>query len=116
MVDWDEIYARLSGLPMHVRSTDRTLIWRAEVAFRRQVERSRRAVVVRCAPERRVRGMYRRVFGAQVIVLEVPEEECLRRLYASDRPPATLDATAAAIRDWWRRYEPSPKDRVEVPA
>lgn len=121
VLDWDDWYAARTGRPLHLREP-------ADPAIASQVERQfqaaiataaaagRDAAVIRAAPERWHRGMLRRLYRARVIVLEVPIEECLRRLAASARPAAVHAATERAIRDWWARYEPSPHDIVERPS
>jgi hypothetical protein len=112
VIDWDVIYAEVTGLPMHARSRHGHHEAWAETRFR-QLVRDASVVVVRAAPERQTRSLFRRLYGAEVLVLEVPAAECLRRLAASGRPGSIQPATAAGIRDWWRRYRPSPRDRVE---
>lgn len=120
-LDWDDRYAQASGLPLHVRATDDAYVaHKVEAQFRLAVDTAHRlrrpTLVIRGAPERWQRGMYRRMYGAQVFVLEVPAAECLTRLHQSGRPQEAIAATERAIAGWWTRYERSPHDTVVRPA
>lgn len=118
VLDWDELYAQHTGLALHARTGLGVDEQAVERRFREELARMRAGalVVIRGAPERWQRGMYRRQYYATVLVLEVPMVECVRRLHASQRPRAEWLATERAIRGWWRRYERSPQDRVLGPA
>lgn len=117
VLDWDEWYAEATGRPIHLRVTaDRAIGREVEIRFQDAITRAHLSdtptAVVRAAAARRQRGMFRRLYGARVIVLEVPRVECIRRLHASSRPREVWPATEAAIVDWWDAYEPSPRDEV----
>lgn len=119
-LDFDELYAHAAQLPLHLRAAnDAQVSQQVETQFRLAVERAHQqrtpTLIIRGAPERWQRGMYRRVYGAQVFVLEVPAVECLRRLHASGRPGPVQHVSEQAIHGWWARYERSPKDRVVGP-
>jgi predicted kinase len=117
VLDWDAIYAEWAGLPMHVHAHNHEVISaRVEQLFQQQLKDAWHAhtpiVVIRAAPERWHRGMYRRLYSASVVVLAVAEAECVRRLHASQRPKEAWERTEAEIRAWWHRYEPSGNDVV----
>lgn len=112
-VDWDNIYAELSGLPLHQRApNDSAIKGQTHERFRVECMTALRTggVVVRCAPSRWERDMYRLTRGVQVVLLEVPYEECMRRLEASGRSSTVIESTRMAIRQWWATYRPSPDD------
>jgi shikimate kinase len=117
VLDWDHVYSQVSGLPVHKRYVDdprisRDVESRFRLLFDANVATGAPLVVIRGAPERWQRGMYRRIHQARVVVLEVPVEECVRRLHASQRPLDVIAATEAGIRGWWARYQPSPRDEL----
>jgi len=114
-LDWDEMYAEVSGMPLHVRApNDQAIRSRVHHRFREAVRASLHSdtVIVRGAPLRSERDMFRLTKGVSVVVLVVPYEECVRRLQASRRPRSVMAATRDAIRQWWLAYQPSPHDVV----
>ena len=119
VLDWDEVFSELSGLPVHDRRhLDRARLESlTEQTFRQRLEEigtQGQGWIIRTAPKAQHRAIVRRIYGATSVVLAIPEEECLRRLAASDRPHPEEDARAIAR--WWQRYEPSssPEERVVV--
>lgn len=61
------------------------------------------AWVIRSLPEAERRAaMARRLRATDVVVLDVPPDEALRRAARDGRPPWT----PGVIRAWWRRYTP----------
>lgn len=117
VLDWDDMYAAAAGVPQHARLGDPALAGRVEHQFREAVEAAYAArqdtVVIRAAPERRTRQLLRRLYAADVTVLEVPTDECITRLRASGRPADVLAATERAIVQWWWGYETDPADYVK---
>jgi predicted kinase len=72
----------------------------------RRIVSSRRLWVEQCAPRLEQRERYRRLNGAEVVVLETPAGECCRR--AAERFGAASPRAADyvdEIREWWATYE-----------
>lgn len=65
------------------------------------------AYVVRCEPDPHRRAHLAHTLGAQVIVLDPGQAECLRRARADTRPAGTEQA----INQWYARYAPHPLDQ-----
>lgn len=104
VLDYDEVYAELSGDPLHVR--DERYREQVDAEFRRLL-RIGADWIIRCAPQRGHRATLRKLCRARSVVLAVPAEVCLERLEASDRPPEVKERQARAIHEWWGSYEPS---------
>jgi predicted kinase len=106
VLDFDEVYAEMTGLPLYERSAARDQGVRAVFAARiEQARRSRSSVIVVATAPRR---WQRRRFGARrTVVLEVSAETCKVRSLGI-RP----DRWAAGIDHWWATYEPAPGDEV----
>lgn len=115
ILDSDAIYAALSGQKMHLRPEGlRKYVWDAyNAALHRLAHEPRQtAWVIQTGAKRTTRqrltvGFYR----AETVVLETPEEECLRRAKRLRRPAHWQDA----IRDWWANYEPYEGDTRIAP-
>lgn len=122
IVDWDDILAALSGSPKYVRHDD--LILYANVA-RKAVERvllkrtqAQRSPVVgihggvpnawliRSAPSRKERADFRVGYGANIVILETSEAECVRRIRADVARAAIAEAQVDAVAQWWFDYVP----------
>ena len=108
VVDLDLLYMAISGLPMYDRPTELlpfALVARKAIV-RRLMQPSiiQRAWVITSNPTLGRRYEYAAV-GARIVVLEVPADECIRRVQADERrAPSDTDWTAL-IRDWWARYK-----------
>lgn len=105
ILDWDEVFAEVSGLRAHVHPPE----WedRVGVEFLRRARGLRRGWFISNAPERRKRAMLRRITGGRSLILATSAETCLRRLDASDRPAAVKTAQRVVVAAWWQLYEPS---------
>ena len=115
VLDWDEIRADITGLPAHEHGEHAAQhLPVIEAEFRRRAEilseRAHRSGswlwIIRSAPVKGRRGMLRRIYGADGVVLAIPIAECLKRLAKSDRPASAVDYYTPAIRSWWQRYTP----------
>ena len=107
VVDLDTLYAALSG---HARYEKPDALLPFACEARDAVENRLlsvsdvdRAWIIKCAPKRADRDYYVRR-GAAMVVLDVPAEECLRRI-ASD-PERLNEPWELLIRQWWSEYEP----------
>ena len=110
IIDIDAIVAEMSGVPMHGWDRDR---WLNPALFRRNDmlgSLSRQsphtaAWLIVGEPRAEKRQWWQDALKpTDIIVIETPEGECLRRIASDrDRPYA---ATAAAIGKWWLDYEP----------
>jgi len=67
----------------------------------------RHAWVLHTGSTRRERDLYRKRYGADVVMVLSPEDVCLRRAMAQ-RP----DAWPSYIRRWFGAYEPDPRDEI----
>ena len=71
-----------------------------------------RAWVISCAPRRKDRNDLRYRLGAEVVVLEVPESECLNRIMADPARKAHTELWREWVHNWWERYEPGRDDII----
>jgi len=105
ILDYDVVYAELSGLALYERAFRQGDAVAAE--FQRRLEWIRRGFVIRCAPRKQHRAVIRRLHCATSVVLAVPAAICHARLTASDRPDALKRGLHEAIDSWWDEFEPS---------
>lgn len=107
MLDWDDIWAEVTGQPPHDRNVPDRVAAEAltEQVFRARMDSMTHGWIIRLAPRKQHRAIMRRLRRARSIVLAVPAAECLRRLELADRPDKDMEA--AAIHRWWAEYEPS---------
>jgi AAA domain-containing protein/HNH endonuclease len=114
VVDLDEIRSELSGQPLYAAGPE-TLVPAI-------LERNRRlqglavgaeaaaAWFVVGAPSRRERDHWRRLRPHRVVMLATSPEECRRRLAADARRGGCRSELERAVDEWWRRFEPDPRD------
>ena len=110
IIDIDTIVAQLSGGPLHGWDRD---TWLNPALFRRNDmlgSLSRKgpypaAWLIVGEPKAEKRDWWQSTMNPiEIVVLETPERECLRRIGSDpDRPYAS---TAAGIGRWWMDYEP----------
>ena len=62
---------------------------------------------IHSAASRQKRRAVRRMFGADVVVLETTPNECVRRVTEQGRDPVKTFKWATA---WWHEYQKTPKD------
>lgn len=116
VVDLDEIFRAITFI--EDRDVPQSLLpfgWDARDALFRRMRKHHNVAqiwVIECAPKMMTRHNYRALYDATVVVLEVPEDVCLRRIYANAlRSPNKIDWWEI-VRKWWRDYEPNSKDEV----
>lgn len=111
VLDWDELYAEVSGLPLYIQPPS----FKSEVDALWNERRwaMTEGVIVRCAPRKQHRAIWRKTHRATIVVLAVPEDVCLERLDATDRPEDTKRRDRLYIPQWWMEYEPSIHDTVQ---
>lgn len=108
-LDWDELYVEMTGGEMHGPRGPASFA--VEEEFRRQAAAVRRpAFIIRSAPEKRKRAMYRRMFTAYPCVVVLPLATNLERLASSDRTDEHKRFQSMTIRQWHAAFEPSAKD------
>lgn len=74
-----------------------------------------RAVVIRSGATRSARAKAAALIGAtEIVVVDTPAEECVRRVTKRNRPRPPLRMQIAAVESWWQRYEPESAGRVPV--
>lgn len=116
VVDYDAIYAALSGQPTHVRPDDlRGLVLDARDAVLSRLEIANgevaRAWIIHAAPLAEQRASLRARFDAEIVLLLPDRRTCEQRLRDRERAGAG-DGWLAVLDQWFRTYEPSPSDRV----
>lgn len=107
VIDLDQIACDLAGLAF-THDWDRAT-WLGPAMRRRNemvADLARRstghAYAVAVAPRRIDRDWWRGL-GAEVVMLDVPADECLRRAAATQRDLARVEAS---VRQWWAEYQP----------
>jgi predicted kinase len=103
ILDWDQVWAEVTGRPEHDRIPDRELVAATERVFRARMDALQDGWIIRTLPNKKDRAIMRRLKQAKTVVLLPSEAECMRRLAASDR--VTKDY--GGIRRWFAEYRPS---------
>jgi predicted kinase len=112
LIDFDQIMRGLSGLKHNYPSGLLPFGWEARDAVLKKLEGCKnveRAWVIDCAPTRERRDRLRQRFNAKVVVLETPAAVCIQRIRGSEARGEVI-SWDTLVRDWWSRYEPSPRD------
>ncbi len=116
VVDVDALGVALSGQPTYHRPgalLPYVLAARDAVIGRLAMSRSGlRAWVIAGVPNPKERQRLAVKLKAQVIVLEVGVEECLRRIQHDERRSALVREWEVIVRDWWRAYRRQPGETV----
>lgn len=104
--DYDKILSALTDLPMYERPEGTIdIILALREALFKQLEkpgRIKRAWIIMAAPKRAQREEIKRRLNAEIVMLNVPAEECIRRISSRHDPEGWIKA----IRYWWGVYEP----------
>lgn len=110
-VDLDLLMATLTGLALYDKPAD--LLTYAEAARQAVIDRlasrrvgpGRHAWIVGGYPSFFERDTLAARLGADVVVLAVAADECMRRIDADDRRKVTpREEWQRAVENWWRRY------------
>jgi hypothetical protein len=109
VIDLDEIIADLFGGALYERRSgwlERGLEERnARLRALAQDDTARSAWFIVSAPTADERAWWcRQLVPEQLIVLDVPEEECALRIMADVSRRGRQDQHLAVLRDWWRTY------------
>ena len=109
ILDVDALYMALSGLDWYDKP-DELLPFVAEArdAVIRRLERPsevKRAWVITTGAKKHERDALARRLRAKVVVLDVPAEECLRRIANDERRAHQLEKWHRLVDEWWREYE-----------
>lgn len=115
IIDLDVIRAELAGKAIHQEAHEYT---EAALEERNRLLRSlasdyahARAWFIVAAPEQDVRDAWASKLGAiEVVLLDTPLAECLRRIRADQRRAGQMDRMEDMARDWWRRFQ---RDRAQ---
>ena len=84
----------------------------ADLMWSRAASKWPRAWIIAGEPRAEARNWWADVVGAQVVVLETPEEECRRRILAdAEAGYARGHQALRQVTEWWREYRPRPADR-----
>jgi predicted kinase len=111
----DEIAQALSREPEHVNPEHlKEFVWAAFWAVLKEVRHTpldQHAWVILSAPTLQLRHDFRRIDYAHVVVMSTPREICEQRVNERFRAwDARRDAYLGYIDEWFRRYEPDPRD------
>lgn len=116
IVDADKLFEALSGLPPYDKP-ECLLPFVAdarEAIYNRLCRQSnlRHAWIIASGAKAKERSKLRERFSADVIVLEVSPEECLRRIGADERRRQNMAAWGPIVARWWDKYERDVRDIV----
>lgn len=115
VLDLDELYRALSGLPQHDHPDCLVPFALAarDAIINKLAEPSdvRHAWIIMGGAKRAERNEVRETLKAEIIILEVPTEECLRRIM---QDPTRRDCRLwqPIVERWWKNYQPSQMDTV----
>jgi len=118
VVDVDALHAALTGKPIHNRDDSVvSFVLSVRDAIYDLVARSLQSTVhtawlISSLPDRQERDRVAARFGAKVIMLAVPQDECLRRIAADESRQQSNINWRDIVNQWWNRYEPSDKDEL----
>lgn len=110
ILDLDAIFMAISGLPWYDKPEE-LLPFAAEArdAILRRLERPsnvRRAWVIMSGAKRQERESLRQRLRAKVVMLDVPADECMRRIKQDQRRAHQVEEWRGLVERWWREYEP----------
>ena len=109
IVDLDALFVAVSGLPMYSKP-DALVPFVAEArdALINRLARPSRIpqawIVVGWPDRERVQRMADQL-GAELVVLDTPAPECIRRIRNDERRAHNWEQWAALVRDWWAEWE-----------
>lgn len=119
IVDVDRLFTAISGLEIYEKPG--ALLGFAlearDALLRRLAKPSAvsRAWIIAGAPSSGERDRFERSLSAQVLVLETPTAECLKRLAKDPRRAGKVALLEPIVRDWWTVYRRRPKGDTLIP-
>ena len=110
VVDMDYLYSALSFLEFR-NNPDSLLPFVAEArdAVLNRLTRPsaiRKAWIVSSSPRIELRHQMKSKHNAEIVVLDVPEDECIRRLNDGSRSEANVALMTEKVKEWWKVYTP----------
>lgn len=109
IVDYDAIYAAISGLPWYDRPEEiKPFVFEVREALLNRLTRPNyvdTAWVIASLPKRRAREKMLYRLNAELVMLDVPADECIRRIKNDPRRNHDADMWAKVVYDWWNVYE-----------
>lgn len=119
IVDVDRLFTALSGLEISEKpGALLTFALEARDAVLRRLAKPSavsRAWITAGAPTAAERDRFEASLSAQVLVLETPAAECMKRLAADPRRAARAQLLEPIVRDWWVAYRRRPKRDTVIP-
>ncbi len=113
IIDLDVIRSHLSGEPIHASTpkwTPHALDERNRILRSLAADHVHdRAWFIISAPQGEERTAWRNKLGAdRVVLLDVPADECRRRIWADPDRRGQQQRMEDLARDWWKRFTPDP--------
>lgn len=110
VVDMDAMFAAATGLPWYEKpeALVKLVLELQETALRwieRNPERFVNAWVITGGARRAARERLARRLDAEVVVMEISPDECLRRIAADPRRAGQAQAWGPLVHRWWSEYE-----------
>jgi len=109
IVDVDRLFVALSGLPEYDKpAAILPFVLEARDAVLARLAKPSsvgRVWIVAGAPRASERDRFERTLRAQVLVIETPQAECLRRIASDPRRAAQAELWRQPIGDWWTAYQ-----------
>ena len=119
LIDLDKLFVAISGLPEYDKPSSLLpfAIEARNAMLARLAKPSsvRRAWIVTGAPRPEERERYQRTLGAQILVIECPPDECLRRISGDDRRSHRLEHWTALVGEWWSLYRRREAGETVIP-
>lgn len=109
VIDLDQIMHSISGLPEH-HTQDKWLPQALDERNRilrglASEGQHKRAWFIVSAPRADDRNRWTRMLGAHMVVLDVPANECIRRINADPTRQGQRERMIKAVVSWWREYK-----------
>ena len=104
----DSLFVAVSGLKVYEKPQNRLpFVCEARDALIRRLGREsgvRHAWIITSEPDILKLERMKGALGAELVVLEVSPNECIRRISLDERRSDKVELWAELVRDWWRRY------------
>ncbi len=119
IVDVDRLFTAVSGLQIYEKpGAILPFALEARDAILRRLARPSavsRAWITAGAPGASERDRFATSLGAQILVLETPAAECMKRLAADPLRASKAALLEPMVRDWWTVYRRRPKGDTVIP-